>query len=318
VPRRLTYSSGADIQPQYTADGTALMYTFERQLPDNEYPDRCLGALPADGGARIGEWCWPGFDEGLRRDGIEWGTLGPDGALVFNHHFGAGDKQPSPFRGAFYHADVADRALARPTEVLPLLTTPPGGAESYDYLLAPVFTAPGEVTGLAGAVAIAEAGCPMCVWDTVYTGLDLVRLSLVEPRPPEVLARLFGARFLAWDPSVDRFFFGRADRIESIPTGGGSASIAWQLPRSPDRGIPVLEGVAAGGGRVAVSWRYSLADERHSVVGLLRPDGDIDEVVHSVNGARWGALTLSPDGRRLVAERSAVGERDLYLWSLDN
>ncbi len=314
VPRRLTYSEGADIHPQWTADGSAIIYTFEQQLPGDEYPDRCLGALPADGGSRQAEWCWPGFDQGARRDGIEWGALAPDGTLVFNHHFGAGDKQPSPFAGAFYHAPAGSDPLTASTALLTLLAAPPGGSEPYDYLLAPVFTRPREVTGLAVAVSVAETNCPRCVWDTVYTGLDLVRLSLDAPGTVEVLARVLGARFLAWDGSVDRFFYGRADRIEAVPTDGGPAAIVWQLPRSPDRGIPVLTGVAAGDGRVGVSWHYTDGDTRHSVIGLLRADGGVDEVVHSINGPRWGAISLSPDGNRLVAERTEGGQRDLYLW----
>jgi hypothetical protein len=294
------------------------MYTFERRLPGSEYPDRCLGALPPDGGMRRGTWCWPGHDEAFRRDGIEWGTLGPDGTVVFNHHFGAGDKQPSPFGGAFYRAGGDDPVLAEPTVLLPLLAPPPGGAERYDYLLWPVFVAPGEVAALAVGVSIAEAGCPLCVWDTVYTGLDLVTLSVDRPGSVAVLARLYGARFLSFDPAVDRFFVGRADRVESVPASGGTPSLVWQLPRSPDRGIPVLTGVASGGGRVAVSWRYTDGPQRHSVVALLRDDGDVTEVVHSIDGPRWGALALSPDGLRLVAERTEFADRDLYLWRLDD
>jgi hypothetical protein len=317
VPRRLTYSSGADIQPRWTADGTALMYTFEAQLPDQQYTDRCLGALPPDGGSRVGEWCWSSWDQETRRDGVAWGTMSTQGDVVFNHHHGTGDKQIAPFTGGFYHVKAGAHSTADATELLGLIEIPTGGVERYDYLLSPVYTGDESITALAGQILLSVSGCPInCKWDTVYTGLDLVRLSTRAASQPQVLARLLGASNLSWDPSVDRFFFGRADRVEAIPTSGGRVTVVWQLPRSPDRGIPLLTGVSAGGGRVAVSWQYSVAESIHSVMGVLDADGGVQELVHSVNGPFWGALALSPDGTRLVAERRDITQRDLYLWFL--
>ena len=52
VPVRITFDAGADVHPHWSADGTMLLYSFERQLPLAEYPDRCLGALAPSGGQR--------------------------------------------------------------------------------------------------------------------------------------------------------------------------------------------------------------------------------------------------------------------------
>ena len=79
VPVRLTFDEGADLHPLWSADGSALMYTFERRLPFAPHFDRCLGALPPDGGQRRHEWCWSAWNEAERRDGIEWGTLDASG-----------------------------------------------------------------------------------------------------------------------------------------------------------------------------------------------------------------------------------------------
>ncbi len=311
-PIRLTYDDGADIHPVWTADGSALMYTFERQLPGSDFPDRCLGALPPDGGQRIREWCWPGWDEGTRRDGIEAGTLGPGGLLVFAHHYGAGTKQPNPFRGEVFVAPAV--AIDSPGHLLTLLVQPPGGTARYDYLLSPVFTAPRQVTALAASVDIAER-CFNCAFDTVFTGVDLVRLATDQPDHLQVIARVAGAHFLVWDPSIGRFFFARDGRIETVPTGGGEPVMAWQVPRSDDRRDEAITGIAAGAGRLLVSHRWREGEVVHTQLGEILADGSIAEIAAAANGPAWGEMSLSPDGTRLVVERrDPGGARDLYLY----
>jgi hypothetical protein len=54
----------------------------------------------------------------------------------------------------------------------------------------------------------------------------------------------------------------------------------------------------------------------HSVVGLLHSDGSVEEIAHDSSGVRWGEMSLSPDGRKLVVERRLGTERDLYLFEL--
>ncbi len=314
VPARLTYDAGADIHPQWTGDGAALLYSFERHLPGAEFPDRCLGALPPTGGQRLAEWCWPGHEEWTRRDGIEAGALGNDGTLFFVHHYGAGEKQPNPHRGSAYVADSA--GIGTPTRLLDMLVPHPGASARWDYILAPVFTAPGTITGLAAAVRI-DQPCPTCGWDTVYSGLDLVRLDLTTPGSMEVLARIGRAAFLSWDRSSGRFFFARDGRIETVPTEGGEAAMVWQVPRSADREDAALTGLAAAAGRLVISQRWSEHGEVRNQLGVLASDGTIQEIASSVNYPRWGRLALSPDGRRLAVERrDANGERDLYLYEL--
>lgn len=314
TPTRLTYDAGADLHPQWTGDGALLFYTYERHLPGAEYPDRCLGALPPAGGQRVHDWCWPGQEEATRRDGIEVGALSGDGKLFFVHHHGAGTKQPNPHRGSAYLAPV-DR-FGSPAWLFDVLVPHAGASGRWDYFLSPVFTGPAEVTGLGAAVTV-EQRCLTCTWDTVYTGLDLVRVSLDTPATMTVLARIGRAAFLSWDRSTDRFFYARDGRIETVPTDGGEATMVWQLPRSPDRSDPVITGVAAGAGRLAVSYRWVEGGEIRNLVGVIGPDGDVDPISLTAGYPRWGELALSPDGRRLVAERrDGNGERDLYLYEL--
>lgn len=315
VPIRLTYDAGADIHPHWSGDGRTLLYSFERHLPGAEYPDRCLGALPPEGGQRVGEWCWPGVDEASRRDGIEAGVLDDAGRLFFVHHYGAGTKQPNPFRGSAYL--VNDGTITSPpTRLFDLLVPHAGASGRWDYFLAPVFTGPDEITGLGTAVTI-EQPCPTCAWDTVYTGLDLVRVSLTPPGEMTVLARIARAAFLSWDRERGRFFFARDGRIETVPTDGGEPIMVWQLPRSADRSDPAITGLAAAGGRLVVSHRWVEGGDRRNLLGVVLPSGELETIALSANFPRWDRLALSPDGRRLVAERrDANGERDLYLYEL--
>jgi hypothetical protein len=313
VPVRITFDAGADIHPLWTADGSTLLYTFERQLPLAEYPDRCLGALSPNGGQRRYEWCWHTWDEGTRRDGIEWGTLDPEGRLVFVHHLSAGDKQPLPFHAWAYLADTA--ALVSPRPLLELMVPVEGATLPYDYLTGPVFTDPDHVTALAATISVTQ-DCGTCPFDTTFTGADLVRLSLGAPATLRTIARLQGAGFLSWDASAGRFFFGRAGKVEAIPTDGGETALVWQVPRSPDRRDVTLTGVGAGNGRVAVSWSWFQGDTVHSALALLQPDGDPAPIRHEIGGVTWGEMSLSPDGKSLVVERRDGADRDLYLFRL--
>lgn len=317
VPVRLTFDAGADVHPHWTASGQTLLYSFERQLPLAEYPDRCLGALPARGGQRIQEWCWSSWDESTRRDGIEWGALDDAGRLVFTHHFSAGEKQPLPFGGHVYAADAG--SFAARTEVAELMVPHSEAASQWDYITAPVFTGPDQVMGLAATIAV-EVKCFNCAFDTTWTGADLVRVSLGATPQVERVVELRRADFLSWDRSVSRFFFGRDNRIETVPTEGGDVRFVWQVPRSPDRRDVTLSGAAAASGRIAVTFHWEQGDlanpTPHSVIGVLTADGDVLELRHETDGVRWGKISLSPDGRRLAAERRIGTERDLYLFEL--
>lgn len=313
VPVRITFDAGADVHPHWSADGTMLLYSFERQLPLAEHPDRCLGALAPSGGQRTHEWCWPSWDEGMRRDGIEWGAIDNQGRLVFVHHFSAGDKQPLPFEGWAYLGDTS--AIVDPRRLVELMVPHEHATSQYDYLLSPVFTGADEVTALAATIAVTQ-DCGTCPFDTTLTGADLVRLSLEQPARLRSLGRLQGASFLSWDKARDRFYFGRAGKVETVPTNGGEATLVWQVPRSPDRRDVTLTGVAAAGGRIAVSWRWFQGDTLHSTLALLAADGTADAIRQDSTGMQWGELALSPDGKMLVAERRDGADRDLYLFRL--
>lgn len=313
TPARLTFDAGADLHPAWTADGRALLYTFERQLPGAEYADRCLGMLPPTGGQRIAEWCWSQWDEGTRRDGIETGTIDAAGRLVFVRHYGAGSKQPTPFRGGVYIAPPDSLAWAE--RLLTLLEPAPGGTTRYDYLLGIVATGSHEVTGLAATADIAQR-CNECGIDTLYLGIDLVRLATDTPDDVRVLARIGGARHLAWDATRESFYFSRDGRLEMVPQEGGEPRLVWQVPRSADRSDGQLTGVAAGAGRVVVSHRWTEGGQVHSVIDELASDGHEVRLASAVDAELWGELALSPDGRRLAAERRIGNDRDLYLFEM--
>ncbi len=313
VPVRLTFDAGADLHPLWAADGSALLYTFERILPFMDYPDRCLGALPPDGGQRIHEWCWSAWNDASRRDGIEWGTLDQAGRMVFVHHYSAGDKQPLPFSGFLYQSTIP--TFDTPQPLAELMIPHDGASAQWDYLTGPVFTAPDEVTALAMTIAV-DVDCRECPFDTTWTGADLVRVTLQGTPRIERLAQLQRAAFLSWDASVGRFFFGRDGRIETLATQGGDVRFVWQVPRSPDRHDVSLRGVAAAAGRLVAAFDWRQDEVLHSVLGVVAADGAVLELHHDEDGVRWGEMSLSPDGRKLVVERRDGTERDLYLFEL--
>lgn len=320
VPDRLTFNALADRHPAWTPDGRSVMYTFERWVPGEEYPDRCLGALPANGGARTAEWCWNEFGQELRRDGIETGMLLADGRLVFTHLYGAGVKQPTPVFGRLYAA--RDTLLTDREEMFGLLTRASGATERYDFLRGLVPGPDGFVTTI-GTKAVIDAVCTVCDFDTTYIGVDLVRIALDGSGTMEPLAYLPASEFLARDASLDRLFFARHGRIESIAPDGGYPKIVWQAPQSPVRERIRITGLGVGAGRMVVAWRWEQRDSVgavpvvHSMLARVQSDGDITPLRYETDGSVWGEVSLSPDGRQAVVEWVRFGmPPDLYRFTV--
>ncbi len=79
-PVRLTANLGGDLQPAWTADGSALLYSVLD--PARQDRDVCLGVIPAAGDRQSEHWC--DVPEGFRRsDAIYAAGPGPDGRTAF-------------------------------------------------------------------------------------------------------------------------------------------------------------------------------------------------------------------------------------------
>ena len=80
-PIRLTYSTGEDLGPAWRADGSGLVYSFQRET---RFPnDRCLGELPPGGGTRRLEKCVLSGSDLDSVDALGPVALGPDGRAAW-------------------------------------------------------------------------------------------------------------------------------------------------------------------------------------------------------------------------------------------
>jgi Tol biopolymer transport system component len=96
-PRQLTFNTFDDRHPQWLPDGSAIIYSTERedQLIDTSLPadvqgsrDRCIALLPADGGTQLWRTCETDGRHADTADVFEWPSVSPSGDAVFIHTTG--------------------------------------------------------------------------------------------------------------------------------------------------------------------------------------------------------------------------------------
>lgn len=325
VPTRLTYSTGTDVWPTFSQDGSQVLYTFEKLTPDN---DRCLGLLPAVGGQRTASVCDVDTSPFLR-DGFEHGALSAAGVLAFTRH--SGDiGGPTATGGALYVVSID--SLAGTTRVFDLKQQPAGAPRRWDYLVNPVWISENEVAFIGTQVAYIPPG-PFLPEDTIYTGLDLAKVRLDGGTPQiTVLADVSGATALAFDPVASRFVFLRQDSLFTVPSTGGTATFHFALPDNPGEPNLGITGVAAGGGKIWITWGSSrttgttsyVLTSRISEVGaggglttLHARERFYADGILAQNDGTWERIAAAPDGSRLAIEgRNAPTGDDIYLLEL--
>lgn len=336
---RLTYAPGGDIQPSWSTDGTAIVYSYLQGTADG---DRCLGILPVGGGTRRTELCVPPLQGVGMRDAYTHGALDSDGRLVANRHASAPTIR-APQAGEFL-LTRADSVGGR-AQLVPLLSSPPGAPRPWEYLLNPSWVGPGRVVALAAEQAVGSwfldpLKPPPPPLDTAFRASAVVELLVDEaPMRWSILAPADWATLLAVDRQAGSLYFVRAtprtpalnvdaarlaDTVYRMPLAGGPPVPVYGAPRAAGEVIGGVVGLAAGGGRLFLS------EQRGATVPGTRPQGEYSRLIEVlgdgsvrtidsrriVEAGRWGRIAASPDGRQLVAElHGGPGQSDLYLLS---
>jgi WD40 repeat protein len=302
VPRQLTFNAGTDRGPSWSADERLLVYSYEDL--GRPVPDRCIGALPAEGGHRLVSACreQPAFDDSL--DAFEWpATL--DNRVAYSDAT-SGQFDQAPAHRYLVVADLAQAAASRRVVTFPYLS---GTGRSHDLPLAVGWLNPTTLVYI-GALANVAKPCQFCRSDTLYLGQDLevLDLSASPPQRAEVPdTYLINALVPGADGRSVYYTIAGDSRVfhRDLPTGVVTTVYDFGL------GVFVRD-LAVGGGRIAVVLDGKFALFNDPLLGLVaRDEGGNIVVVDLASGDRttitMGARffhrpALSPSGTRLVAE----------------
>jgi hypothetical protein len=315
-PLRLTFNPGQDLVPAWLPNGSDIVYTAER--PDRADRDRCLGFMPAAGGAISRYACRT--------------TAADDSLNVFEEAaFSGGDSvvyvRASTERfvpGIGPDAQQLVVAAADPNDARVLQSIPftaPWGT-TYDALSHIAWLGPSRVAAVGERVTYPRA-CSSCVADTVRTGIGIVIVDFAAAAP--VLTRLAdgdSASSLAAAANGDTLYFTRDgdSRVYRHAFASGLTDTLY------DFGFGIARDVSVANGRLTAVVGGAVSYAVDSVLGGSQPDhgGPLYLVVAGGPPAQIGdpaslyrRPAFSPDGRRLVvAAWNVSATADIWLFQL--
>jgi hypothetical protein len=232
--------------------------------------------------------------------------------------------------------------------VFNLLVTPPGGSGPWQDLVDPIWISQDELMVMAAKRHLVNANCPFtCAFDqdrtplrdTLQLGIEIARIKLTGASA--VITPITDATdAIAWSadrsdgnlylliqraPFSEVFHESTADTVYQVGANGGLRTFRYGVPRvGSEVAYERLHGVAAAAGRVFISrsWRSAVevaglasipvGTALYSDIIEILPDGSTRLIAPAVSW-RWGQLSISSDGRRLLAEAVERNGSDIYL-----
>lgn len=285
----MTYSLPNNRLIGHSASGTEVFYTFCEDSKAELTPpcgiprvggpgDRCLGALPAEGGSRIGSWCGSTDADADSVKTFHAGTRLADGSLVFTYSSHLPPSMSIPINGKLY--------IQRPGEHhwTPLIEYPfhPDGSPAPSRV---VPAGPGRVVTSGGATGteLVTIGS-----DNSVTRRQVGALSGVDP------VTGFGVRV------VDGM-------IRRVDLESGAETDLLPIPSDATWDDSTTTGAAIGGGVVVIT--QSIPGGASRVVAI-RPGSAPVVVLEGVDVP--GTVSVAPDGRSVVVQ----AQGDLYRYPI--
>lgn len=314
-PLRLTLSPGEDQFPSWTPDGTGILYSFV----DPTSGDRCLGRMPAGGGqvsayhCSLGDPANDSLDQAIepmmRDDGqVAWIELHSAPELQIHHGGGL-------FVGPFSNTSPGRRVWHFP--YLAVTGTIHLGATNLRWLSH-------NRLSYIGIDYLIRAVCFGCKPDTVVIARDAMLLDISGTNPVPVAIPGMAEATSIW-PTADssglyytlagdtRVWTRSADSgLPTVVHDFGSAGIVRDVSVAGQRLAAVVGGKVGYGFEESIGLRQTDSGGTLMMVNLETGEETvINQILH-----RRGVL--SPDGRRLIAERAVppAGHPDLYLFRL--
>ena len=329
-PVRLTFNQAADRGASWLPDGSGILYSAQQLgRPD---ADVCLAELPPDGGSQHRLVCDLAAGDANLSNAFESPAAGVDGRLAFlaaNSTVGG----TNPFSQALTVAAGLDGAGAAVVQRLPYTLS---GEPEHGWITQIRWQGENQLLYLAGINAIRRA-CPLCVLDTITTGLKAVLLDLATPgASPVGLPGTDFASGVSPGPTGDEVFYtlNGDTRVYRRVLSTGEQNVVHDFGAAG-----IARDVQVAGGRLTAIVGGRVHFENDAVLGPVQWDsGGFVHVVDLGTGADvtlpddprlFRRPVLAPAGDRLVVEGyplvivigpgtadTTVGRAgDLYLFS---
>jgi hypothetical protein len=302
-PVRLTLNTGQDRGPSWLPDGSGILYSA--QQPGRPDADVCLAELPPDGGSQRRLVCDLTRADAELTNAFESPAAAADGRLAFlaaTSSIGG----TNPASEALAVAPGLDASGAASVQRVP-----------YTLPSEPEHSGVSQIGWLTGTelVYLAQAKlyrrpCPLCVLDTIATGLGVALLSLSPPgAAPVVLPGTTFASGASRGPTGDEVYYTLSgdSRVYRRVLSTGSVSVVHDFGAAG-----VARDVHVAGGRLTAVVGGRVHLEPDAAVGQIQRDSG--GFVHVVDLASDADVTLddeqnffrrpvlAPSGDRVVAE----------------
>lgn len=202
APVRLTYNSGKDLRPAWTADGNGLYYAWQ-QLGGTDR-DRCLAEMPGSGGRNLQIVCNLDLASADSADLYDSPTPSPDAMLLFTRGAGGAGSVVPDHNGIFFGTQSSPGTA---TEVRSLPFTLPGAARTIGTIGYARWTGPTRLMYLAQSVDY-TTHCQRCPLDTLITGQVVAEMSLGSvPATSIAISVTAGATSMDMNPARDTLYY---------------------------------------------------------------------------------------------------------------
>lgn len=263
-PLRLTYNSGKDLRPAWSADGSSIYYAWQR-LGGTD-PDRCIGELPGTGGQSLRTICPVNPAAADSADLFDTPAPGPGGQLLYTRGASRPGAVAPDHNGIFVGPD-ADPLSASQVRSLPF--TIPGVPRTVGTIGYARWVAPSRLLVLAQSVDYPRA-CSNCPPDTLVTGLVVAELDAgTVPAVATPIALTTGATSLDLNAAQDTIYYTLRDdsRVYRLARATGQSSVAHDFGA-----LGIARDVAIRGGTLVAVVGGAVNAVDDPIFGPIQPD----------------------------------------------
>ena len=321
--RRLTFNTGTDRTPAWLPDGSAILYSLERQ--DSPVFDRCLAVMPPDGGTLRAIICNTAATSADSIDAFEWFAAAPDGRLAYLRATTLDVASPhasTPDFEALVVSTVSRPLAAEEVQALPYFA--PSGI-SHTTAASLHWLGDNALVYVAQDARYPHSFPRSSTYDTIKTGLEIVTLDLRGPAP--VLAVVPGtgdASSVTVGATADTIYFTKNgdSRVYRYAFSSGLTAVAHDFGAAG-----IARDIQIVGARLIAVVGGAVIDSVDPFIGRIQVDSGgqlfladllsaTDTMVVADPTFRFRRPALSPDGRRVAAEVVTINRSDIWLVEL--
>lgn len=294
-PTRLTYNADADLNPSWTPDGQAILYTFAD--PARADRDRCLAMLRPTGGTRFKTICDDRSGHADSADYFAGAALSAGGKLLYIENTSQRGAL-LPLNTSLYLADTAAPFVRRTLVTFPIQL---GNGRSANWLSNVTWVGEDQFIAMARDFTVVPLCGGCALGDTVYNPMGIVR-GTVPATGTATITPIAGAEnysAFAVAENGTQLVLAAGGVVSKMPIGGGAATVLTTL------GGSVVEVACRVTSCAAVTSGASSRLERFSTTAgastLL------------VTGTNWIGISASPGSPHVVIRTGNVRLGDLAL-----